>query len=448
MSLNNQLDVLESTGLIRPIDLSANLDYLFRHALIQEAAYRSLVKSTRKQLHHIVGDILEELYAPQIDQLASRLAQHYLAAGDKDKAIAYFRRAGEWAIKVGAPIEALQSFQQALALTPDTELAARSSLCLSIGAVHRRQSEYGPAQEWLHQALTLARASDEQLAAQILCELASISVYLGDYTQARAFAEEARQIADAQHYQATLALALRWLGIVNGAAGNYAAAIAFCIESLTLYTALNDRQGMGICTNSLGIFAVDQGRLAEARAYAERAVALSREIGDRYALGNRLMNLGTIVAMAGNNQQAKAYYAEALDISRQTGAREDAATTICNLGDIALKENDIELARMYYHDALTQARDIGAQPLMLFALAGLADIETRQGEHRRAAEWIGLIQNHPAHDAQLSLQLQPTLSALHKQLGASEFESAAQRGTRLDLEKVSKEILAEYTSQS
>jgi tetratricopeptide (TPR) repeat protein len=448
MSLNNQLDSLESTGLIRPIDTPANLAYLFRHALIQEAAYRSLVKSTRKQLHHIIGDILEQVYVSQIDQFASLLAEHFLEAGDAAKAAVYFRRAGEWATNIGAPIEALQSFKQALALIPESDSAARGQVSLNIGLVYQRQSEYAAATEWHQRALTLAQASaDQRLAAQVLSELAAVAVYQGDYAQARTSAEAALQLSRAQNDQTGMALALRWLSVVSAAQDDYEAAIPFCTESLALYTELNDRRGMGICTNSLGIFALDQGRLAEAQTYIEQAVALSREIGDRYALGNRLMNLGTIAATAGNTQQAKAYYAESLSISREAGAQEDVATTICNLGDVALKEEDVALAQTYYRDALGQALVINAQPLMLFTLAGLADITERQGHHQRAAEWLGLIQNHPTHDAQLIKQVQPTLATLRANLSAQEFEAALRRGAQLNLEKVAEEILAETASR-
>ena len=57
-----QLDTLESKGLIRLAAIDPELEYLFRHALVQDAAYESLLKQERRALHRQVGEALEQLY--------------------------------------------------------------------------------------------------------------------------------------------------------------------------------------------------------------------------------------------------------------------------------------------------------------------------------------------------------------------------------------------------
>ncbi|MGH2522606.1 MAG: hypothetical protein ACRDH2_08895 [Anaerolineales bacterium] len=66
MTLGNHLSTLETSGLIRLAARQPELEYLFRHALIQEAAYGSLVKADRRNLHRAVGEALERLYPDRL----------------------------------------------------------------------------------------------------------------------------------------------------------------------------------------------------------------------------------------------------------------------------------------------------------------------------------------------------------------------------------------------
>ena len=68
MTLSDRLNTLESAGLIRLAQLEPDLEYLFRHALVQDAAYASLLTSDQKQLHLAVGTAVEHLYPDQLDR--------------------------------------------------------------------------------------------------------------------------------------------------------------------------------------------------------------------------------------------------------------------------------------------------------------------------------------------------------------------------------------------
>ena len=63
---------LESAGLIRLARFQPDLEYLFRHALVQDAAYASLLPADQKQLHKVVGHTMEGLYAGRLDQHAAQ----------------------------------------------------------------------------------------------------------------------------------------------------------------------------------------------------------------------------------------------------------------------------------------------------------------------------------------------------------------------------------------
>jgi predicted ATPase len=95
MRLDSQLIHLESSGLIRPASVEPEPEYLFRHALAQDAAYESLLKADRRILHRAVGEALERLYPDRRAELAPRLAAHFAEAGETARALDYFTLAAE-----------------------------------------------------------------------------------------------------------------------------------------------------------------------------------------------------------------------------------------------------------------------------------------------------------------------------------------------------------------
>lgn len=116
MTLNPHLTHLQTSGLIQLAQDYPELEYLFRHALVQDAAYNSLLISDRQQLHQIVGETLEQLYPDKLTKLAASLGQHFMNAGELDKAVHYLRLAGDNAKQAYANQEAIQYYQQAVTI--------------------------------------------------------------------------------------------------------------------------------------------------------------------------------------------------------------------------------------------------------------------------------------------------------------------------------------------
>ncbi|HZY44172.1 MAG TPA: hypothetical protein VFF70_05405, partial [Anaerolineae bacterium] len=114
MTTRTNLAELEALGLIQLSTVSEEAAYLFRHALIQDAAYASLIKQDRRQLNLIVGETLERLYADRVEQIAPRLAAHFDSAGDDRRALKYFTLAGDQAAQQFANAEASTHYTRAL----------------------------------------------------------------------------------------------------------------------------------------------------------------------------------------------------------------------------------------------------------------------------------------------------------------------------------------------
>jgi predicted ATPase len=114
--------------------------YLFKHALIQEAAYQSLLRSTRQQYHQRIAQVLEARFPDLCETQPELLAQHYTEAGLSTQAIPYWQRAGQRAIERSAHLEAvvhLTTGLKVLQALPDSSERTQQELVL--------QTTLGPA---------------------------------------------------------------------------------------------------------------------------------------------------------------------------------------------------------------------------------------------------------------------------------------------------------------
>src|SRR4030095_16176889 len=81
--------------------------YLFKHALIQDAAYASLLKSTRQHVHQEIAQVLEARFPALVEAQPELVAQHYTAAGCAEQAVIYWQQAGQHASDRSAHMEAI-----------------------------------------------------------------------------------------------------------------------------------------------------------------------------------------------------------------------------------------------------------------------------------------------------------------------------------------------------
>ena len=121
MSARHELGTLEASGLVQVAALEPELEYLFRHALVQDAAYSSLLKQDRRTLHRLAADTLLTLYPERRRELAAVIALHLERAGDPAAAAEHLVVAGEHALERFANRESLAFFDRAEASLADDD---------------------------------------------------------------------------------------------------------------------------------------------------------------------------------------------------------------------------------------------------------------------------------------------------------------------------------------
>jgi predicted ATPase len=194
--------------------------YQFKHALIQDAAYQSLLKKKRQQFHGRIAEVLEQRFPETCAAQPELLAHHFTEGNALSKAVAYWERAGERAQQRGAPVEAVGHFTRGLDLIrtlPETRERHAQEIQMHLGL--------GMALEWIRgssspevdahyeraQALCQQSGGTEQLFAALYGRYRCWHLQ-GRHVGAQELAEELLVLADREQNTGFLVAAHRALG--------------------------------------------------------------------------------------------------------------------------------------------------------------------------------------------------------------------------------------------
>ena len=220
-----------------------NSNYIFKHALVQDAAYGTLVRSKRQQLHGRIADALEEGFPETVETQPELLAHHLIQAGLTERAINYLRKAGQRTIERSANAEAVRHLTQALELLqarPEGPAHRRAALGLEVMLSQAMIAGYGYAARETADVLLRAKAHIDDLTdpSQKLAILYGIWAchYVGGEV-AKQTGAAAEFLAEAQRHNdtASLCVAHRIVGTTYVTKGEFTAALPHLEQARGLY---------------------------------------------------------------------------------------------------------------------------------------------------------------------------------------------------------------------
>jgi class 3 adenylate cyclase/tetratricopeptide (TPR) repeat protein len=230
--LESELDQLRAIDVIFQSSRAARR-YTFQHALLQEAAYESMLRGRRREVHSRIAETLMRVRPTMAETEPEVLAAHFARAGDTARAADYWRRAGRLAQRNSAYREAIGAFKSALALMSKREKAF-IEVSRAVASAYFAIGDYESNRKHLAEAAAAAEDGDDQvLLAEIAMQQSHVlNIYGGDLEDAFRFGRRALDIAvrlddEGLAYGARFALGQTgWIG------GDYAAAIQFLTANL------------------------------------------------------------------------------------------------------------------------------------------------------------------------------------------------------------------------
>ncbi len=301
-TLQRGLKQLVEAELVYQRGLPPQAHYLFKHALIQDTAYQSLLKSTRQQYHRQIAQVLEEQFAEIKESQPELLAQHYTEAGRIAPAIRYWRRAGQRALDHSTHLEAIAHLTTGLELLktlPETPERNQQELRLQITLGISLSAAKGGAAPEVGRAYARARELCRQLGEtpQLFPTLGGLCAFYQERAELKTASELAEQMFSLAH-RVQEPLLLLWahvaLGSVLYSLGELLSARTHLEQSLTFYDPQKHRSygivsdPRVICLSEVATLLWFLGYPDQALERSQEALALARELSHPFSLAKAL----------------------------------------------------------------------------------------------------------------------------------------------------------------
>ncbi|MGB7455776.1 MAG: AAA family ATPase [Pseudolabrys sp.] len=200
--LGSALDRLIAAGLLFRQGVPPHARYLFKHSLVQDVAYGSLLRSKRHQLHAEIAGILESQFRDTIDSSPGLLSHHYKSAGKFDRAIPYSIRAGDVAASRYASSEATVHYQAAFDMASELQASdeagnARVQAVLKLASVATRREHFERDLRNLEGVRQLAESgANRERLCRILYWTGRMHFVLGNFDRGVEYAQQALRVAE------------------------------------------------------------------------------------------------------------------------------------------------------------------------------------------------------------------------------------------------------------
>ena len=288
--LHAALAHLADAGLLFCRGAPPHSSYLFKHALVQDAAYGTLLRARRRELHARVGRVIEERLAnpskgTATAEEAALAAHHWLLAEEWEKAFGYTLQAAEIAQRLYARPEAIARYWQALDLLEKLDFTpahaqARVRIIITMTALPGWQRDEAAREKMLRH---IDRAIAYETASHQLATLAQMETIKGQYWEDEALLVSAVAHAEASGDASAVASTTYNYGIYLGACARFEESLAHVARGIEIRGALGDRLEQGWMMAAAGrCFSARAGKISDGLAYAARA----REVADELSGAN------------------------------------------------------------------------------------------------------------------------------------------------------------------
>jgi serine/threonine protein kinase/predicted ATPase len=394
-------------------------EYIFKHALLRDVTYESVLKRERREYHQRAADWLARRSGGRVGEYAGLIAEHFERAGASEDAAEWYGRAGRQARETYAPETAIRYYRKALgflsgrgaAVQPEDELvlnALRMEWYEGLGEVLRVQARYSEAVEAYREMRAAAEALQATPAqARAWNEIALVQSSQGDNRacfestqRAELLARSAGAAGPAAGVE--LARALNLQSQVCSRLGDARAAMMLADRALSLVDGLGDegRRVRAECLKSLGMAYHMLGQFGQAEEFKSLSLDIYRELSDRRYVGNLLNSLGETARLRGDYRTAFARYSEALQIAREIGNRNGEILYLSNLAAARVGLGEYEEAESDLRQTIelaTAAGYVGLSENYRFladALLGRGQLAEAKEAALRALDLGREIENH------------------------------------------------------
>lgn len=425
-------DTLERRGLVvarGESSIPGLHELTFRHHLLHQFTYRSLLKRDRRRNHELAAAWLEATLPDRRGEYLVAIGEHHERAGAAPRAVDCYALAAAHAAGRDARAVVLDLVDRALALVTEDDIQSRWRLVatreqvLALGDDRARHDDDLDALEalaessgddlhrmeaCLRRARALVDQGEYQRAASVGrravedaersgdnerladgCRLVATAMWrMGDLDAALRLGDRSLAAAEALGPSRTKAASLRILATIEADAGDIARSETLTGLSLEISRAVGDRTGEASALTSIGCMSRTWGALDDARRSFEGTLRLARETGWTYGESLALVNLAELHALAGDHAAALATGRAAAGIAVLSGARDLEAAALLTAGYAEVALGDLAAARATFSRSRELFRANDSPHYAHAPTTGLAVVHHLEGDDTTALALI------------------------------------------------------------
>jgi predicted ATPase len=367
----------------------SEIAYIFRHALLRDAAYSMQLQARQRELHGLAVSAMETIYATNLESHYGELAYHAEKAELTEQALRYLTLAGKLALSVYQNQQAVDYFTRAIAILPVQDLRTRFDLLIfRVEGYYNLSSHEEQARDLDVLENLASQLKDDGMLARAYMRRAYYFIALSDFQNALKYALLSKDLSEtARDVEVLLAL----FTILPGALlrlGRISEAMQYATDGLAFAQNVKHRRGEGNILSLLGLVSLEKEGADVAVHHHEQALLIGREIKDKYLEAMALSNLATSMATSqGDYSTALEYYEQAYSIARELGNGKGQAITLSNIGWLYGVLGNYPAAVNYLQQGLLVIKRIGDRSEKINTCANLSAAAIGQGIAHDAIIW-------------------------------------------------------------
>lgn len=402
------------------------LRYIFKHSLLREAIYDMQLRARLRELHRLIAEAIEKIYADNIEERYADLAFHYEHAESIDLTIHYLEEAASFARRNYQNRQALEYYGKLIGYYEEQQQYSNLvKILLKKGEIEQLMGMWNDAEATFITARMRASVLNEALLiARSDSALGNLLMLKGQYGQANEYLEKGHHVFERLEDKLGLSKSLGSLGNLNFRQGNYLQAkdyFAQCLDTLRQVDALsinpqivanlgltymnlndydegihtiqaylpiaernNDRQGLASLHTNLGIILFEKGDYDNALHHYEQGLRISSELGNQLLISIAVGSIGSVYERKGDFAKALEHFELDLQLTEALGDKQGIAIAYGLLGSHYSIIGEFAKALSYLEPSLRLCEELNYQKGIIKALNAIGDVYRFQDDFAKA----------------------------------------------------------------
>lgn len=402
--LASSLKILADAELLLEQGVPPEANYSFRHALIQDAAYQSLLRNKRQTLHQRIAQALEERFPDTAEARPQLLAHHYSEANLGHLAIPHWRNAGQKAVQRSANAEAVSHFSKGLELLaamPETPERIQQELALQLAMGTPLIATKGFASPEVGKVYARARELCQQAGEvpQLFPVLWGMWLFYtarAEHGVARELAEQCLRLAEAAQDSILLLEAHHALGVTLTGLAEFASGLEHLVKVIDSYEPARHESMAFLYGQDPKVVCLSQeawtqwicGYPDRALKRNNEAITLARKLSHPYSLAAALNFGGIVFQLCGDGGAVRACAERAISLSTEKEFASWKPWALMLQGWSTTQSGQVDEGIAQIRDGVNAYRATGAEVMVPYFLGLLAEAYGNAGQ---AAEGLGIL---------------------------------------------------------